>query len=173
MHGSIEAQFAFKCSTCGKTHVGLPDLAFDAPFQYESMSEEERSETAQLTTDTCIIASEDFFVRGFLELPVIGRSESFAYGVWVSLSSKNFQRYQELFERSDRLDEAPYFGWFCNRLPSYPDTLNLKTHVILQPYPLRPRIELEPTDHPLAVEQREGITVVRLQEILEAIEHAA
>ena len=173
MHGPIEGKFAFKCSTCGKTHVGLPDLGFDAPFQYHTMSEEQRRETAELTTDTCVIAGEDFFVRGCLQIPVAARSEPFTYGVWVSLSSKNFERYQDLFQRADRLDEPPYFGWFCNRLPGYPDTLNLKTNVILQPYPLRPRIELEPTDHPLAVEQRDGITVQRLQEILEANEHAA
>jgi len=78
-----------------------------------------------------------------------------------------------VLEGSGLLKEATSRGWFCNRLQGYPDTLNLKTNVILQPYPHRPRIELEPTDHPLAVEQREGITVARLQEILEANEHAA
>jgi hypothetical protein len=34
----------------------------------------------------------------------------------------------------------------------------------------RPHIELEPTDHPLAVEQRRGITVARVIEIAEAME---
>jgi hypothetical protein len=36
----------------------------------------------------------------------------------------------------------------------------------------RPRIELEPTDHPLAVEQRQGITRERVQEIAEIVLHA-
>ena len=35
----------------------------------------------------------------------------------------------------------------------------------------RPLITLEPTDHPLAVEQREGITMARVQEIAEAAFH--
>lgn len=34
---------------------------------------------------------------------------------------------------------------------------------------IRPYIELEPTDHPLAVEFREGITMERVQEIAEQL----
>jgi hypothetical protein len=40
--------------------------------------------------------------------------------------------------------------------------LSLKTMVHTQPVGVRPSIELEPTDHPLAIEQREGITVARV-----------
>jgi len=135
------------------------------------MSETERSRLARLTSDTCIIDDADFFVRGCLEIPVHGRSDPFVYGVWVSLSPKSFQRYRELFEATERLEEPPYFGWLCNKLPGYPDTLNLKTNVHLRSYPLRPRIELEPTDHPLAVEQREGISIERWKAILEVNAH--
>src|SRR5207249_10099644 len=103
----------------------------------------------------------------------IGRSDHVAYGGRLSLSPDNFERYQALFDERDPSQEPPYFGWFCNQLPGYPDTLNLKTKVYLRPYPQRPRIELEPTGHPLAVEQRNGITLERLQEILEANKHAA
>ena len=54
--------------------------------------------------------------------------------------------------------DGPYFGWFATRLGQWPETLQLKTHVHLRPPPLRPVIELEPTDHPLAIAQREGIS---------------
>jgi hypothetical protein len=47
----------------------------------------------------------------------------------------------------------------------YPETLGLKTFVRQRGIGVRPYIELEPTDHPLAVEQREGITKERLGEI--------
>jgi len=170
MH-QMEDTFTFKCSKCGEVHVGPPDLAFDSPFYYHAMSEEERRRSAVLTADTCVIEDKEFFVRGILEIPVQDRDTTFAYGVWVSLSEKNFARYQELFESTGRLEEPPYFGWFSNELPGYPDTLNLKTHVHLRPYPSRPSIELEATDHPLALEQRNGISVDRLREILEANEH--
>jgi hypothetical protein len=58
-------------------------------------------------------------------------------------------------------------------LPLYqPSTLSLKTRVHTQAVGQRPLIELEPTDHPLAVEQRTGITLARVQEIAETLLHA-
>jgi hypothetical protein len=36
---------------------------------------------------------------------------------------------------------------------------------------VRPYIELEPTEHPLAVEQRRGMTVERMAEICSRLEH--
>jgi hypothetical protein len=53
----------------------------------------------------------------------------------------------------------------------YPETLNLKTNVYTQPVGVRPFIELEPTDHPLAIEQRTGISWERVQEIAELVLH--
>jgi len=63
MH-QMEDTFTFKCSKCGEVHVGPPDLAFDSPFYYHAMSEEERQQSAVITTDTCVIEDKDFFVRG-------------------------------------------------------------------------------------------------------------
>lgn len=34
---------------------------------------------------------------------------------------------------------------------------------------IRPFVELEPTDHPLAVEFRDGVTIERVQEIAEQL----
>jgi Uncharacterized protein conserved in bacteria (DUF2199) len=59
----------------------------------------------------------------------------------------------------------PWFDWFSNRLKGYPDTLSLKCRAIPRDGRARPCIELEPTSHPLAFEQREGITFERLLEI--------
>lgn len=70
-----------------------------------------------------------------------------------------------------RESESPYFGWLVNSILGYPETASLKTHVHTQPVGLRPLIALEPTDHPLAVAQREGITMARVQEIVERVMH--
>jgi len=77
----------------------------------------------------------------------------------------------ELWETPGRKSEPPYFGWFSTSLPGYPETLNLKTNVYTRPVGQRPLIKLEPTDHPLAVEQQEGITMARVQEIVEIVVH--
>lgn len=61
------------------------------------------------------------------------------------------------FDSSGRSEIETMFGWFSNSLPGYPETMNLKCHVQPRESGLRPIIELEPTDHPLSIQQREGI----------------
>lgn len=78
----------------------------------------------------------------------------------------------EVFEDPARVNEPPYFGWLSTTLPGYePTTLNLKTNLHTQEIGVRPLVEVEPTGHPLAVEQREGITVARVQEFAEIAFH--
>ena len=76
-------------------------------------------------------------------------------------------------EASELTDELCIIGGeLSTTLPLYvPPTLNLKTHVHTRPVGVRPLIELEPTDHPLAVEQREGITTQRVEEIAAQLLH--
>ena len=125
-----------------------------------------------LEPDVCIIKGEHYFVRGTIEIPVIGADEAFSWGAWVSLSGANFKKTLDLMSTEGRESEAPYFGWLSTELPLYgTSTLNLKTHVRTRPLGLCPTIELEPTDHPLAVEQRKGITRERVREIAEQILH--
>ena len=77
----------------------------------------------------------------------------------------------ELWRQPGRESEPPYFGWLQTSLPSSSSTVNLKTLVHTQSVSERPLIELEPTDHPLAVEQREGITLARVRAIAEQMLH--
>ena len=163
--------FRYRCRMCGEEHVGMPALSAEAPLYYYTVPEGQRSERCQLTSDTCIVDEEFFFVRGNIEIPVHGLDEPFSWGVWVSLSGTNFAEYMRHFEDSDRARLGPYFGWLSAALKLYPDTENLKTNAHIQSPPFRPFIELEPTDHPLAVEQREGISQERLADIYAAYLH--
>ena len=132
-------------------------------------------ESSTLEQEQCIIKAEHFFIRGRLVIPVTDAAPGteFDWGVWVSLSRDNFTRALSLWTTPGREREQPYFGWLSTELPLYqPSTLSLKTHVRTQPVGQRPLIELEPTGHPLAVEQRTGITLARVQEIAEALLHA-
>ena len=70
-----------------------------------------------------------------------------------------------------RRERSPYFGWLQSALPYEPTTLYLKTSVHTIPVGERPDIVLEPSDHPLSVEQRHGITMARVQQIAEACLH--
>ena len=68
------------------------------------------------------------------------------------------------------MDAGPFFGWLSNVFPNYPATLNLKTLVHVRAE-VRAAIELEQTDHPLAIEQREGISMDRVREIISRVMH--
>ncbi|WP_018655369.1 DUF2199 domain-containing protein [Actinomadura flavalba] len=73
-----------------------------------------------------------------------------------------------------REEEPPYFGWLSTELPCYDvSALSLKTHVHTRPVGVRPLVELEATGHPLAVEQREGITPERVRTFAEHLLHPA
>ena len=147
----------YRCSVCGGEHDDLPAVASIAPAQYDWASEDERTSEFELTSDTCIWNNEHFFVRCVLEISYSDRDGALSFGVWSTLSDDNFRLYLEAWDKPDRSDLAPMFGWFSNQLPGYPDTMNLACEVRARNDGLRPLIALEPTDHPLARQQASGI----------------
>jgi hypothetical protein len=163
--------FRFKCSTCDEWHEGVPHLSAEAPPYYYAVPEAERRTRCELSSDICVVDREFFFVRGVIEIPVDGLDEAFGWGVWVSLSEASFREYLVHYEDDRRSALGPYFGWLSAAITGYPDTENLKTMVHPRKPDLRPLIELEPTEHPLAVEQRQGIDRGRLAEIYETALH--
>lgn len=142
----------------------------NAPYPWFEVPESERANRCVLDDDLCAV-DEHRFVRGRIELPVRDGTEPFVWLVWVSLSAKNFDRTVELWRHEGREHEPPYFGWLMSALPYTPPTLGLATHVHTSPVGKRPTIELEPTDHPLAIEQRDGITMARVRVIAESLLH--
>jgi hypothetical protein len=163
----------FVCSTCGEWHAGLPlDWAFNAPIYWDQIPEGERSQKGHISGDFCAIDGRDFFVRGVIAIPILGSEEVFMWGVWVTLSRPHFDRILKLWNDPRIVEEPRYFGWLSNNIPIYPNTLNLKTHIFSKNVKHRPFIDLEPTDHPLAVEQRIGITYERVKEIAAQMTHS-
>lgn len=141
------------------------DFACTGPDHWFQIPEPERQHRGKLDTDICIIDDKDIFVRGCLEIPVIGQDDCFIWGVWVSVSKESFARILELWDAPLIENEPPKFGWLCNNISIYPTTLNLKAHLHLRGGSSRPSVELESTGHPLAVEQRQGISIKRVEEI--------
>lgn len=131
---------------------------------------------ATLDSDLCKITHDkgtDYFIRTILEIPIHGIAESFMWGVWVSLSEKSFVRYVETYD--DPVEGDGFFGWLCNGLPGYPDTTSLAADVRVQLDGTRPTLHLHrgdpDEDHPLVIDQYEGISVQRAQELAEYIGH--
>ncbi len=162
--------FEFTCKCCGKVHSGVPAYHADRPVSYWDVPEAKRESDIFLTSDSCVIADRFFFIRGCLDIPVIGTDEQLTWGVWVSLKEENFCLWQDHYEIPIRSHLGPFFGWLCTLIPAYPDTLHLKTRVHIRDNGIRPYIEVQPSEHPLAREQEHGITPDRLSEIIHQIE---
>jgi hypothetical protein len=155
---------SYHCATCGQEHEGLPDIGFDAPDPYLDVPVAEREARTAFTPDHCRVRDDDgehYFVRGVIPIPIHGQDEPFGLGTWVSQSRDDYERYVA------KEAQEPTLGWLSNHIAHYAiSTYALKARLHFREHGLRPMIELEPTEHPLAVEQREGISLERAWEIV-------
>jgi hypothetical protein len=148
---------SWTCVSCGEKHQGLFDLGYAKPDFWQRPEAHLPNSALRhsgdcLTEDFCVMEGH-YFIRCVLELPLIGAPERyFGFGVWSTLSKKNFDQYVETFDSDQSSEMGPWFGWFSNRLKPYPDTLNLKCQVHPKDGRQRPWIEIESTDHPLGQE---------------------
>ncbi|MDQ0064062.1 hypothetical protein J2T14_006289 [Paenibacillus harenae] len=135
------------------------------------LDEKERQDRCEINNDLCVIDQDKFFIRGHLEIPILGTDEFFIWSVWSSISEGNFMRANEIWNSKTRKNEPAYFGWFSTELPLYPSTLSLKCEIQTREIGVCPLINLEPNDHPLAIEQRNGISLDRVHEINHLLMH--
>lgn len=148
---------SYICPCCGKAHEGLPDIAFERPIHAYHVPEHERAQRVRLTSDLCVVDEEYYFIRGLIEIPIRGQASTLGIGAWISQKPDNFRTYENNF---DSADIGPFFGWLSNDFMFMGESaLNLKTMAHFNDAALRPNIVLQPTEHPLSVAQKEGITL--------------
>ena len=154
------------CECCGKRYNSLPfAYALDEPDPWRAIPEAERAQRGRLTSDRCVIDATEYCIRGRLEIPVLGSEAPFVWGVWTSVSKAGYDRIGELWDEQVREHELPVSGKLCSDIPIYPQTAHLKCKLHLRNGGKRPSIRLEPADHPLAIEQRDSITIERVKQI--------
>ena len=165
------------CANCAKVDDNIEmNYHEDAPYFYKLYASvspllpPEENARLFLSSDQCVVGNW-FFIRGCLEILVLDADENFVLDVWVTISRESFGRVLKLWENPERIYERPYLGRLATGIPGYKDTLNLKAWVQTRAVGQRPLIELEPSKHKLAKEQREGITVARAREIVELMMH--
>ncbi len=150
----------FKCSSCGKVHEELPSIGFKTPFHYDILSEKEKNEIAEVSDDFCVInhpEQTDRFIRTVLNIKTDIASEDLVYGVWVSLSEKNFDDYKSTFKK--QTEEKTYFGTICNEIADYEEsTIGLHVNVLTRHDDLRPEIIPHQSEHKLVNDWEKGIT---------------
>ena len=172
------ASLRWKCHSCEEWHYG-PCLAFSyrAPVYWTEENEAANQVLLPgsdlkvlppnlLDEDVCIIDGEDYFIRGNINLPIIGTKETFCWGVWGSLSRENFENFLATIDDPKRAELPPMFSWLSNSVAEYPETVNIKMFAHIQDPSNRPIFELEHIDHPLSQEYHHGITPERVKEIM-------
>ena len=166
------ATWEWTCPCCGQRKRGIPDLAFDAPIQHLWAEQGDTSfEVIEKTNDLCrmhIDGAPFRFIRCVIEIPIRGTEARIGFGVWSTLSEANFARYRDSFDDEDQSKLGVMFGYLSNRLPAYPDTVNLKVSVSPRDGRLRPLVHLldDHRDHPLYADQEHGYGAERLIEII-------
>ncbi|ATL47668.1 hypothetical protein COR50_11100 [Chitinophaga caeni] len=111
----------------------LPAIAFEAPYQYMILSEQDRSTIAMLEEQSCIIRHEqqtDYFIKALLIQKLVDEEMDLQYQVWVSISEENFRKFTAL--DPGKAHDEQYFGWLASQIPGYDKTLNLKTVVLYE-----------------------------------------
>ncbi len=150
------------CRICGEIHDDVP-ICFgtDAPWR-AFVPEGEFDHRVELTTSLCVIDEAHFFVRGHIEIPIHDHPEALVFSVWSSVSEASFSHINERWSAPDRATDQPYFGWLCSPIRVYPDTIHLKLSVQSQYPGLVPLFHVDPaSDHPVAADQRAGISAER------------
>lgn len=162
----------FACTVCSEQHDTLPlSYSVKTPRAVAAIPLGELEQRVVFSLDQCVIDGRDFYLRGRIPVPIEGQEEPFIWGVWAEVSPKNFIRTNELWTTEGRENEAPFSGWLDTELFLYGDTINLEVLVHTMPVGRRPHFEIADENHPLALEQKHGITLERVQQIAETILH--
>ncbi len=161
-----------KCADCGEEHdLSEGEIGYSLPDAFFALSEGERKARGWADPDLCQVENRHF-IRGALMLPVRGESREFAWGVWAEVGQTSFDRYRELYSDPAQAAEPPFGGRLANELPGYPSTIGLEVEVRLVSAAERPHFRVIPI-HPLEAEQREGIPLERVLELMSPFIHSA
>ena len=152
----------YTCTVCGAYHDSeVRDIRMTLPDPVFQLDEEEREARAWVGEDSSVLRDDEgerYFVRGLLELPLRNADDRFAYGVWVEVGGEDFSALGELWRDPDGQRHEPFAGTLANELAPYRDTVGLPVGLSLREVELLPRVELVAGEHPLAHDQRAGIS---------------
>lgn len=166
-----DSNLSFECPECGETHEIQLCFGNNYPDYYYTVPPDERERRVEMETSLCVIDKEHFFIRGRITIPIVDYKDDLLFNVWTTLSEGNFRRMNEVWHDPNRIHEPPYFGWLQTRIPTYPNTLNIKTMVHTNELGFIPNIEVIEEGHLLWEDQQNGITLEKAKGIATQIMH--
>lgn len=161
---------AWVCPDCGERHEGL--LTFfsqPAPASWSAAPLWARLRAGRARSFRIIRIGHErrCFVRGHLMIPRLEHPEDpFGWSVWAQVSESDFDVLLDTIEDPRRVEQAPIRGVLDADLPFVAPTQGLS--VLLHQNPLGQVNDIKLAEcetHPLAAEQRQGISEVRVAQI--------
>ena len=148
------------------THAGeTRDIRMGLPQPIFLLDEAERDGRTWLSDDAAVLDDERFFVRGLLELPIVGEEGYFGYGTWIEVAQADFTALLELWHDEDGWRSDPFAGTLANELSPYAFTEGLPLELKLRDVRLLPLVELADGEHELVRAQRSGISPHRAHQL--------
>lgn len=161
----------FTCSVCGEQHAEeLRDIRLGLPDDIHALDPQERAARAWLADDFAMLDERRYFVRGLLELPIPEVGGRFGYGTWIEVPPQTFRQLLQRWHSPEQFD--PVTGVLANELAPYRATTMLEATLRPVSADKLPLVELAPGEHPLARDQRAGITLERSRELASVVAHA-
>ena len=154
----MENELSFTCPCCGEVYELNLCFGNEYPYSYFSVPEDEIDKRVELTKSMCVIDEEHFFHRCRITIPIINRTESLIFNIWTSISEDNFVLRNDSWDDPARVNQGPYFGWLNNIIPTYGETLNIKTMAYENEVGFIPTLKVIEENHPLTYDQENGIT---------------
>ena len=154
-----------------------------APDDYEALDATEKSNRAKLSADLCCIEkTSKYYVRALLELHLqqphgsrasnrdSGRQITITWGLWVSVSSSDFEKYVNNWNNNDSFS---FNGTLNNNMPEYNNCVGAPVTVTTRPGGFRPLISMDSGDSTLAKEFHSGVTVEKLSSLIGFVFHTS
>lgn len=75
----MTSDLEFTCACCGAHHPELSmNYTAEAPAVWDPAFAD--ADDCSLSTDQCVVRAQHYFVKGMIEIPVIGSAEVFSWG---------------------------------------------------------------------------------------------
>ncbi len=146
-----------RCGRCDEEHDEVepagrrPDAVFAVP-------REERAARIRDSDDLVSIDDQAFFVRGVVQLPVLGREQGYGWGFWAKVAKAHFEEYLRYFDDDPPLEHTGFPGTLANQTRWLSPTLGLPVHVLLGRGKARPGLVLLGESHELSRHQTRGVS---------------
>lgn len=158
--------YPWRCPDCGRAFErALISVGYRYPDPWLDLDKDEQERGSTFwDLDFCRIEwphQTDHFVRGIMELPIAGMTDTFLLGMWVSLSKRNFDHFRSIWHEEDP-EPWPAAGWINNESSIYPSDEKPTADLVLQKGNGRPLIEPHRGDGLLFRDWSQGMPIERV-----------